>query len=160
MLRKLQSLQKKAGIDAKGQVFGWHIARKLFLRVAAENGVTSWNAQMMVGKSVDKSISTYINGIQLKNDAIKVHNVLKMEVSNGNGRVSKLEERLLILEKENSELKIVLRGMAEVFGQEILRKAKEQMQKESQDTGIAHGVRERPLTPYEALTVLGSIKKD
>ena len=50
--------------------------------------------------------------------------------------------------------------MAEVFGQEILKKAKEQMRKESQDTGIAYGVPEHAMTPYEALMVLGKSKKD
>ena len=55
LLRRLQSLQKKAGIDSKGKVFGWHIGRKLFLRTCAELGITSWNAQMMCGKAVDKS---------------------------------------------------------------------------------------------------------
>jgi predicted RNase H-like nuclease (RuvC/YqgF family) len=105
LLRRLQSLQKRAGIDAKGQVFGWHIGRKLFLRTCAELGITSWNAQMMCGKSVDKSISTYINGIQLKNDAIKVYNVLKMEVSNGNGKVTRLEETVNALERENMTFK-------------------------------------------------------
>jgi site-specific recombinase XerD len=154
MLRKLQSLQKKAGIQTNGQTFGWHIARKMVLRTSAELGITSWNAQLMVGKAVDKSISCYIDGVKLKNDAMKVHNVLKMEVANG-GVVTKLEERMIALEKENAELKIVLRGMAEVFGQEILRKATEAMNKEQAKTGIAHGLPETPLTPYEALKILG-----
>lgn len=106
LLRRLQSLQKKAGIDAKSQVFGWHIGRKLFLRTCAELGITSWNAQMMCGKSVEKSIAAYINGIQLRNDAIKVYNVLKMEISNGNnGKVTRLEETVNALEKENMVFK-------------------------------------------------------
>jgi integrase len=106
LLRRLQSLQKKAGIQTNSQVFGWHIGRKLFLRTCAELGITSWNAKMMCGKAVDKSIATYINGIQLKNDAMKVHNVLKMEVSNGNnGKVTRLEETVNALERENMTFK-------------------------------------------------------
>jgi integrase len=106
LLRRLQSLQKKAGIDARGQVFGWHIGRKLFLRTCAELGITSWNAQMLVGKAVDKSISTYINGVQLKNDAIKVYSVLKMEISKSNdAKVTQLEETVNSLEKENMVFK-------------------------------------------------------
>lgn len=105
MLRKLQSLQKRAGIQTNGQVFGWHIARKMFLRTSAELGITSWSAMMMVGKSVDKSISTYINGVALKNDAIKISNVLKMEISTGNGKVTRLEEVVNSLEKENMVFK-------------------------------------------------------
>ena len=105
LLRRLQSLQKRAGIQSNGQVFGWHIGRKLFLRTCAELGITSWNAQMMCGKAVDKSIATYINGVALKNDAIKVSNVLKMEISNGNGKVVKLETLVIELERENKVLK-------------------------------------------------------
>lgn len=105
LLRRLQSLQKKAGIDARGKVFGWHIGRKLFLRTCAELGITSWNAQMMCGKAVDKSIATYINGVQLKNDAIKVYNVLKMEITNDNDNVVRLETTLNELEKENMVFK-------------------------------------------------------
>lgn len=108
LLRRLQSLQKKAGIDAKGKVFGWHIGRKLFLRTCAELGITSWNAQMMCGKAVDKSIATYINGIQLKNDAMKVHNVLKMEFINGTNnhtKIEQLENALKQVESENLTFK-------------------------------------------------------
>jgi integrase len=107
LLRRLQKLQKKAGIDSKGKVFGWHLGRKLFLRTCAELGITSWNVQMMCGKAVDKSIATYINGVQLKNDAKKVHNVLTMEnQSNGNDKkVESLETALRSLEAENIALK-------------------------------------------------------
>lgn len=83
LLRKLQSLQRRAQIKAKGR-FGWHIARKLFLRTCAENGVISWNAKLMVGKSVDKSIATYINGVSLRKDAKKIFSVLGMEPPKAN----------------------------------------------------------------------------
>ena len=49
--------------------------------------------------------------------------------------------------------------MATVFGQEILAKAREQAIKEDIERGIASGVPEQPLTPYEALIILGK-KKD
>jgi hypothetical protein len=54
------------------------------MRVAAENGVTSWNAKLMVGKSVDKSIATYINGVSLRKDAKKILSVLRMEPPKAN----------------------------------------------------------------------------
>jgi integrase len=78
LLRRLQRLQKKAMIEAHG-TFGWHIARKLFLRTCAENGVNSWSASMMVGKTVPSSIATYIQGANLREEAKKVLNVLRME---------------------------------------------------------------------------------
>lgn len=98
MLRNLQNLQKRAQVKARGR-FGWHIARKLFMRVAAENGVTSWNAKLMVGKAVDKSIATYINGVALKKDAIKILNVLRMEPVQITNKVGNLEELVTKMEK-------------------------------------------------------------
>jgi len=76
--RRLQRLQKRAMIEPQG-TFGWHIARKLFLRTCAENGVNSWAASMMVGKTVASSIATYIQGAKLREEAKKVLNVLRME---------------------------------------------------------------------------------
>lgn len=122
MLRRLQSLQKKAGVQAKG-VFGWHIGRKLFLRTCAELGITSWNAQMMCGKAVDKSIATYINGVQLKNDAMKVHNVLRMEVVNGTNnhrKIEQLEQTLVSVERENKELKTRVEVLQKNFDKETV----------------------------------------
>ncbi|MDH5448937.1 MAG: tyrosine-type recombinase/integrase [Candidatus Bathyarchaeota archaeon] len=98
MLRKIQSLQRRAQIKAHGS-FNWHIARKLFLRVCAENGVTSWNAKLMCGKQVDKSIKTYINHVNLKKDAIKVSRVLRMDPVKNNGRVGNLEETVQLVTK-------------------------------------------------------------
>ena len=118
MLRRLQNLHKKAGIDAKGKVFGWHIGRKLFMRVAAENGITSWNALLQCGKAVDKSISCYINGVQLKNDATKIHNVLRMEIVNGinnHGKIEQLENALKQVENENMAFRTRIDQMAKDF---------------------------------------------
>lgn len=78
LLRNLQNLRKRAGVEATG-IFGWHIGRKLFLRICAENGVNTWSANMMVGKAVDSSIATYIRGANLRREARKVLNVLCME---------------------------------------------------------------------------------
>jgi integrase len=78
LLRNLQNLRKRAGVEATG-IFGWHIGRKLFLRICAENGINTWSANMMVGKAVDSSIATYIRGANLRREARKVLNVLCME---------------------------------------------------------------------------------
>lgn len=71
-------MKNKAMIEAHG-TFAWHIGRKLFLRTCAENGVNSWCASMMVGKTVESSIATYIQGAKLREEAKKVLNVLRME---------------------------------------------------------------------------------
>jgi len=104
LLRRLQNLQKEAGIEPRG-VFGWHIARKLFLRTATELGVSSWAGQMMVGKALDASIATYIQGANLKKEAMKILNVLRMEEPKSNGRVADME-------KELEELRTVMKVLA------------------------------------------------
>lgn len=78
LLRRLQKLAHKAGVNTQKR-FGWHIARKLFLRKAVELGLNQWSAKMMVGKAVDKSIMAYIQGTDLSKDAKKMANVLRME---------------------------------------------------------------------------------
>jgi len=78
LLRRLQKLSRKARVNAQ-KSFGFHIARKLFLRKAVNLGLNQWSAKMMVGKSVDKSIATYIQGTDLTKDAIKMSKVLRME---------------------------------------------------------------------------------
>jgi len=133
LLRKLQSLQKRAQIKAKGR-FGWHIARKLFLRTCAENGVTSWNAKLMVGKAVDKSIGTYINGVSLMKDAAKILNVLRMEPSKTTKEMStvvqavdlvlrvlrKMALRELEMEQRTSGYLGVLRDYSRLSHKEVL----------------------------------------
>jgi integrase len=128
LLRKLQNLQKKARINAKG-VFGWHIGRKLFMRTCAELGITSWNAKLMVGKAVDKSIATYINGVQLKDDATKVSNVLHMELSNGTGN-SRLTKQLEDLQKATLKQILLMKLMEKVVSKEKMTKALEELASE------------------------------
>jgi integrase len=108
--KTLKTLATRAGIDTKG--FHWHTGRKLFLRTSAELGITSWNAMMMVGKSVDKSIETYINHVQLKEDFLKVSEVLRFRKPNGNGKVANLE-------KENQELRNVMKVIAKFVTEEM-----------------------------------------
>jgi integrase len=70
-------LVKRAGIASHG-LFRWHTGRKLFLRTCAELGISSWSAKLMVGKSIPISDETYIHDVELKNDFVKVSNVLKL----------------------------------------------------------------------------------
>jgi len=73
----LKKLISRAGIKTHG-LLRWHCSRKLFLRTCAELGIDSWSAKMMVGKAVSVDIKTYISSVQLKNDFLKVSNVLRL----------------------------------------------------------------------------------
>jgi site-specific recombinase XerD len=87
--RVLKSLVKRASVQNHGS-FRWHTGRKLVLRTCAELGINQWSAKMLVGKSVSPDIATYIQGAQLRNDFIKLNNILRLfpkhPVVNGQAR--------------------------------------------------------------------------
>jgi integrase len=99
----LKGLIKRAGIVNHG-LFRWHTGRKLFLRTCPELGISSWSAKLMCGKSIPVDILTYINGVQLKDDFLKVANVLKLfpkTIPEAEDKIKNLEEALEHVEKEN-----------------------------------------------------------
>lgn len=111
----LKDLSVRAHINVRG-LLHWHCGRKLFMRTCAELGITSWNAMLMCGKAVERSIETYINNVQLKEDFKKVSNVLRLSrVSNGNGRIEDIDEAVRIVSDALSEL---LRPIVERMWQE------------------------------------------
>jgi len=87
----LKDLAKRASLKLRGNLH-WHCGRKLFMRTAASLGVNQWNARMMVGKAVSKDILTYVNGVNLAKDFLKVSNVLRLKGAKANGRVTDIEE--------------------------------------------------------------------
>jgi hypothetical protein len=96
-------LADRAGIKTHG-IFRWHIGRKLFLRTCAELGINTWNAKIMVGKSIPADIMTYINGVQLKDDFLRVANVLELFpkiIPEAEDKIRDLEMALKHVEKEN-----------------------------------------------------------
>ena len=50
----------------------------MVLRTASELGLNQWSAKLLVGKSVSADIMTYISGVQLRNDFVKLSNVLRL----------------------------------------------------------------------------------
>lgn len=89
----LKDLAKRANLKLRGSLH-WHSGRKLFMRTASSLGVNQWNAKMMVGKSVSKDILTYVNGVNLAKDFLKVSRVLKLRPEKSNGRVDTAMEAL------------------------------------------------------------------
>jgi integrase len=108
-----KELGERAGIKSHG-LFRWHIGRKLVLRTCAELGVNQWNAKMLVGKSVSKDIATYINGVQLKQDFIKVNKVLRLFPEN-----QSIEDReeMAWLRKRVKDLEFITEQQQEVIAQ-------------------------------------------
>lgn len=100
----LKDLSVRARINVRG-LLHWHCGRKLFMRTCAELGLTSWNAMMMCGKAVERSIETYINNVQLKEDFKKVSGVLRLrKVGSGNGQIKDIDEALKVVSAAVGEL--------------------------------------------------------
>jgi integrase len=101
----LRNLAEKAGLQLTGSI-RFHCFRKLFLRTAAELGVNSWNAKLLVGKAVESAIATYINGVRLKEDFIKISNVLRINEPQSSLRSPTFEEVLdLVSEVQKDDLR-------------------------------------------------------
>ena len=92
----LKDLAKRANLNLRGNLH-WHCGRKLFTRTAASLGVNQWNARMMIGKAVSKDILTYVNGVNLAKDFLKVSNVLRLKSVQANGRIGSMEEMVQLL---------------------------------------------------------------
>jgi len=112
----LKALAKRAGLP-DWQRIHWHLTRKLVLRTSAELGLSLWSAKMLVGKSIPSSDNTYLQGTELKADAEKLQKVLRLFPTNGNGKVGKLEELVISLEKENAQLKQRIEILQQHFGE-------------------------------------------
>jgi len=149
MLRRLQSLQRRARIKSQGS-FNWHIGRKLFLRTCAENGVVAWNAKLMCGKQVDKSIKTYINHLDLRKDAAKIFKVLRMEESKPNGRVTNLEELT----------RLTAEALADLLKPIIRKKLMERGTITMASTGIIETPNIDGMSPREVLALYIELKKE
>lgn len=113
-----KGLVKRASIEYHG-VLAWHSGRKLFLRRATELGVSPWSAKLMCGKSVPASDDAYVHNVELKDDFLKVSEVLRLfpkTVPENSDRVRRLESTLIGLEKENAALKTRIEVMQKEFG--------------------------------------------
>lgn len=113
-----KALVKKAGIENYG-VLAWHSGRKLFLRTATELGVSPWSAKLMCGKSVPASDDAYIHNVELKNDFLKISEVLRLfskTLPHVSDRIRQLEDAMIELEKENIALKTRVEVMQKQSG--------------------------------------------
>jgi hypothetical protein len=153
----LKALLKKANIETCGRNVKFHGLRKFVYDTLSKMDETI--ASVICAKKCYVSRITYRTSLDAECERIFKESY-KLFALNGDvsGKAkAELAEELERLKKENEELKTVLKGMAVVFGEQILQKAREQAQKAQPD--IVCGLPETPLTPYEALIILDKSKK-
>jgi integrase len=102
-----KGLVKKAGIENHG-VMAWHSGRRLLLTTATNLGVPLTKAKYMCGKSVPYSDDTYIHEVELKNDFLKIAEVLRLfpkTIPQATEKIENLENALKQVETENTAFK-------------------------------------------------------
>ncbi len=93
--KRLRSLAERAGVKLNGRLT-WHSARNLILREGSQLGINAWNLKRITGKTIPISDDTYLAGLNLREDFIKLSRVLKLKPTRINNKVGNLEE---IIEK-------------------------------------------------------------
>lgn len=99
----LKDLAKRANIQLHGHLH-WHCFRKLILRRGSELGIPSWNLKLLTGKSVPYSDETYLAGINLREDFLRLHNDLSLRKTVVNNKIANIEVMVNLMAKALAKL--------------------------------------------------------
>lgn len=102
----------------------FHCFRKLFISTAKNLSVDADITKKLVGKSVDKSISAYMTSVDYKKAFIRTHEVLSIT----RATVEATEMSITSLKKQ-AQLENILEGLLVVYGDEIMAKALDHINK-------------------------------
>lgn len=127
----------------------FHCFRKLFLSTCANLGVDVNIAKILVGKHVEMDMLTYLPSVNLKKAFMGVQEVLCL--TKPMKEVGLKDKELRDLRKEVEEQKQIVKAMARLYGEEMLKKAKEELKKE--------GVSEDLVKDRSVVELLGDLGK-
>jgi len=151
----IKKLAKKANVNIpKGKRLTFHSLRKRFLSTAYSLRIDTEHAKLMVGKSIGSSIETYIQDASFKDAFIELREKT-LCLSNGTIKIQieMKDQEVMNLKQELQQTKLLLKAMTELFGKEILEKAKEMYKLEvAKHSG-------EPLSPTEVLSRIAVIKQ-
>lgn len=146
----IKNLANKALIRIpKSKRLRFHCFRKLFLSTCANLGVDVNIAKILVGKQVEKDMLTYLPTVNLKKAFMQVQEVLSCTTPMREVETKIKEVREL--RKKVEEQERIMRAMAMIYGEEMLKKAKERLK--------AEGVSEDFIEGREPLELLGDLGK-
>ncbi len=94
---------------------------------------------------------TYLSEVKHKNAFIEVRETLSLTNGRTKTTMQAKDETIAKLQNRIKELELTIKGMTEIFGEEILEKAMKKIQVRK-DTG-------KPVTPLEALRLLGRFRE-
>jgi len=110
---RLRELAKRAGIKLNGRLT-WHSGRSLVIRTGGELGLNVWNVKRLVGKSIPISDDTYLAGLNIRDDFIKLSKGLRLKPARVNNKVGNLEEMTQLLAR--ALMKLIEQERGRPFG--------------------------------------------
>jgi len=130
----LRELSKKAKIKIpEGKRLRFHCFRKRFLTTCADLKIDVNTAKILVGKDVESSMLAYLSEVDHAKAFMEVKDALNLS----NGRIKETleskDEEIRKLRKELEEQRLILKGMTEIYGEQILEKAMQKLGKKPTD---------------------------
>jgi len=152
----INKILKKLCLKAKLKIpenkrFTFHSLRKRFLSTCYNLGINPDIAKLLVGKSIGKSMETYLGDVKLKSAFIEVREqALSLSNRTVKTEIQMKDEEIVKLNKRIEQLELTLRGMMEIYGEELYKKALAKL-------GLAGKPRtsDEKLDPTEALIEVG-----
>ncbi len=108
--RRLKDLAEDSGIKVGNSSLSWHCFRKMIISQAKNLGIDADIIKLMVGKSVNKAMLTYMTGVDVKSAFNKLQTLLEISlvVTNGKQEIKTQKQQIEQLEKAIVQLQNTL----------------------------------------------------
>ena len=121
----LKNLLAKAHVAIpKGKHIRFHAFRKRFLSTCADLKIDVNTAKILVGKNVESSMLAYLSEVNHKKAFLEVKGVLNLTNGRMKSTIEAKDAQIETLKKEVNELRLTIKVIQNLFGDEILEKAK------------------------------------
>lgn len=128
----LKKLVKKAKVKIpRNKRFTFHGLRKRFLSTAYTLGIDNEVSKLLVGKSIGKAMETYLEDVNLKNAFLEIREkTLSLSNEKAKSEIEMKDLEIAKLKKENEQLKLQMKGFAQLFSEDIMKKVDAKMKAE------------------------------
>jgi len=130
----LRELSKKAKMKIPdGKRLRFHCFRKRFLTTCADLKIDVNTAKILCGKDVEASMLAYLSEVDHAKAFLEVKEALNLSNGAIKETMQSKDEEIQKLQKELEEQRLILKGMTEIYGEQILEKAMQKLGKKPTD---------------------------
>jgi integrase len=132
--KTLKKLCEKAKLKIpQNKRFTFHSIRKRFLSTCYNLGIDHEISKLLVGKSIGQSIETYLGDVKLRDAFTQVREqALSLTNMKAKTEVEMKDIEIANLRTEVEKLRLTMKGMLELYGEELMQKAIEKLKAEGQ----------------------------